>query len=209
MKTLKRLFFLIAGISLLIACSKSDRFWDHDSFGDNSKNDQHESVKHFKHTPGTSYVLSGFALFDTWKVIDKTVLQDVHNVCTAELVFLEKDNFRITFFEVKPGFGTVPFECYGKISSSGVLTFKYPVPVFGTFNITDMIKMNSCATIWGEGINEGTLVFRGKFDGKRFTDTAKFMAKIEEYCPNNYMFETPVEGNLYWTFGHDLTVVED
>jgi hypothetical protein len=205
MKTLKRLLFFIGGICLIFACSKSDGFLGDDS-ANNLKSAQIEQTVPVYYAPGTTFTLSGFALFDTWKVIDKTVLQDVHNVCTAELVFLEKNNFRITFYEVKPGFGTVPFECYGKISSSGILSFKYPVPVFGTLNITDIIKMNSCATIWGEGINEGTLVFKGKFDGKRFTDTAKFMAKIEEYCPNNYMFPTPVEGNIHWTFGHDLTV---
>jgi len=40
----------------------------------------------------------------------------------------------------------------------------------------------------------------------RIPNSAKFMARIDEYCPANYMFETPVEGNIHWTFGHDLTV---
>jgi hypothetical protein len=208
MKTLMKLTLFIAGISLMFACSKSDRFLGFDSLN-NLKCGKIERPFSFNYDPGTVFTLSGFALFDTWKVKDKTVLQDVHNVCTAELVFLEDHNFRITFFEVKPGLGTIPFECYGKIASSGILTFKYPVPVFGTLNITDIIKMNSCATIWGEGINEGTLVFRGKFDGKRFTDLAKFMARIEVNCPGNTMFTTPVDGNIWWTFGHDLTVMEE
>ena len=205
METLKRLSFFLVGMCMLIACSKSDGFLGNDS-ANYLKNGQVEKAVPVNYPQGTVFILSGVATFDTWKVIDKTVLQDVENVCTAELEFLEGNNFRITFFEVKPGFGTVPFECYGKISSSGVLTFKYPAPAFGTTYITDIIRMNSCATIWGEGINEGTLVFRGKFDGERWTDMAKFMAKIEEYCPNNYMFETPVEGNIFWTFGHELTV---
>ena len=208
MKILKVTFLLIAGVCLLAGCSKSDDFAGND-FGNNLKNGIIDQAIPVNYAPGTVFNLSGIASFDTWTVKDRTVLQDVNNVCTAELVFLEKNNFRVTFYEVKPGFGTVPFECYGKMSASGVLTFKYPVPVFGTLNITDIIKMNSCATIWGEGINEGTLVFKGKFDGKRFTDLAKFMAKIEEYCPNNYMFPTPVDGNIHWTFGHDLTVVEE
>lgn len=200
--------FFTAGICLLIACSKSDQFLGDDSFSNNLKNNQFEQAANIHYAPGTTFHLSGIASFDTWKVIDGTVLQDVDNVCTAELIFLEKNDIKVTFYEVKPGIGTVPFECYGKIASSGILSFKYPVPVFGPLNITDIIRMNSCATIWGEGINEGTLVFKGKFDGKRFTDAAKFMAKIEEYCPSNYMFPTPVEGNIHWVFGHDLTVEE-
>jgi hypothetical protein len=208
MKMLNKLLLFAVAVCLMIACSKSDDFAGYDNLN-NLKNGQVSQVAPVNFAQGTVFKLSGFALFDTWTVKDRTVLQDAHNDCTAELVFLEKNNFRITFFEVKPGIGTIPFECYGKIASSGVLSFKYPVPVFGPFNITDIIKMNSCATIWGEGINEGTLVFKGKFDGKRFTDLAKFMAKIEEYCPTNYMFPTPVDGNIHWTFGHDLTVDEE
>jgi hypothetical protein len=78
------------------------------------------------------------------------------------------------------------------------------------YNITDMITMNTCATIWGNaGINNGTLVFKGKFDGKKLTDLAKFMARINEPCPGGY-FETfePINSNLHYTFGHDLKVVE-
>jgi len=207
MKTLKKLLFFIAGICLLIACSKSDQFWGDDSFGNKSKNDQNESIVDLKYSPGTTYTLSGIALFDTWKVIDGTVLQNAHNVCTAELVFLEKHNFMITFFEDKPGIGIVPFECYGKIASSGILSFKYPAPVFGPLYITDIIKMSSCATIWGPSINENTLLFKGKFDGTRFTDETKFMAKINEPCPGGMFYEfEPINSNLHWTFGHDLTV---
>ncbi len=38
MKTLKRVLFFIAGIGLLIACSKSDRFWGDDPLGNTMKN---------------------------------------------------------------------------------------------------------------------------------------------------------------------------
>jgi len=203
---MRKLFFFIAGILLLIACSKSDQFLGDDSFGNNPKNGQSAQLP-LKYESGTTFNFTGVALFDTWKVTDGTVLQDVHNVCTAVLVFLEKNNFMITFYEVKPGFGTVPFECYGSMASSGILTFKYPTPVFGPYNITDIIKMNSCATIWGPSVNEGTLLFKGKFDGTRFIDEAKFMARVNEPCPEGMLYEfEPINSNLHWTFGHDLTV---
>ncbi len=38
MKTLKRFLFLIAGIGLLIACSKSNNFWGDDQLGNTMKN---------------------------------------------------------------------------------------------------------------------------------------------------------------------------
>jgi hypothetical protein len=209
MKTLKRLLFFIASICLLIACSKSDSFLDNDSFGNNHKSGQIEPLGARKFSSGDVFNLTGKALFDTWKVKDGEVLQDVHNDCWAELEIMDKNNFKITLHERKSPDFVLDVECYGKIAASGVLSFKYPTPIAFGMNITDIIIMNSCATIWGPGVNEGTLFFKGKFDGKKFTDTASFMAKIEEYCPNNYMFKTPVDGNLHWTFGHDLTVVED
>ena len=102
MKTLKRLLFFIAGIWLLIACSKSDGFWRNDSFVNNFKNDQNGSVKDFKYTPGTSYVLTGLALYKTWTVKDGTVVQDNKNVCTGTLEFLEGRNFKFAFAETRP-----------------------------------------------------------------------------------------------------------
>ncbi len=210
MKHLKRFLFLIADVCLLIACSKSDDFMGNDSYGNNLKDCRIKKTT-LNYAPGTSFSLSGEALFDTWKVVDRTVLQDAHNICTAELIFLEKHNFKITFFEEKPGYGTAVFECYGKIASSGILTFKYPAPLMvtpdGPLYITDMIKMSSCATIWGPCVKEGTLLFTGKFDGTRFTDEAKFMAKVNEPCPVGMFYQyEPINSNLHWTFGHDLTV---
>jgi hypothetical protein len=161
---------------------------------------------------GDIFHLSGQALFHTWKLKDGTVLQDVHHNCWADLEFIDKNNFKFTFHEEKPEIPVTPVfvlvaECHGKIASSGILTFTYPTPIFNGMNITDIISQNSCATIWGPGVNKGTLVFIGKFDRKKFAAKAYFMAKIEEYCPNNTMFPTPVDGNIYWTFGHDLDVV--
>lgn len=157
---------------------------------------------------GDIFHLTGEALFDTWKVKDGTVLQNVHHNCWADLEFIDKNNFKFTFHEEKPEVPVDPVfvlvaECYGKIASSGVLTFTYPTPIFAGMNITEIIIQNSCATIWGPMVNEGTLLFKGNFDGTKFTATAHFMAKIEEYCPT-IMFTTPVDGNLHWTFGFNL-----
>lgn len=203
MKTLKKILFFTAGICLLIACSKSDQYLGDDSFGNSFKNGQKGSVNDFKYTPGKSYELTGLALYKTWKVGSGEVIQDVGLPCTAILEILENHDIIFTFTELpKP-----TIACFGKISESGVLSFKYPTPVAWGLNITDIIRMHTCATIWGEGINKGTLVFKGDFDGIRFNATAKFMARIDVPCPDG-MLGGPIDGNLHYTFGYDLTVVE-
>jgi hypothetical protein len=203
MKTLKKLLFLLAGICLLLACSKSDQFLGGDLKPTNLNKAGLTINK------GDVFQLSGGnggALYRTWEVIGGKVWQDGNNPCTAELKFLDSHNFIFTFVEPpKP-----PIPCYGKMGDSGTLTFKYPVPLEFpggfTIKITDLIQMHGCATIWGEGINEGTLVFKGKFDGTRFTAIAKFMASVMTPCP--MWGDAEINGNLHWTFGYDLNVVE-
>jgi len=208
MKTLKKLLFFIAGICLLIACSKSDGYWGNDSFGNKSKNDQNGSVKNFKYESGTSYVLTGLALYKTWTVKEGTVIQDSKWACTGTLEFLEGRNFRFTFAEIREGGNSMVY--YGKISSSGVLTFQVPAPLIpgSEFYITDVIKSHGCVIkIWGPGINQGTLFFNGKFDGNRFTAEAKFMALVDESCPD--LFNPTYNGQVHWIFGYDLNVVKN
>jgi hypothetical protein len=211
MKTVKRILFFIAGITLLVACSKSDGFFGSDSFENSLKNCQYGPVIDLKYIPGTVYTLSGKALYNTWQVKDGTVLQNNKWDCAATLEFLKNRGIRYTFSELRPN-GPANIVCYGKIAASGILTFKFPAPLFtlpdGTkLYITDIIRAHACAKIWGEGINEGTLVFKGKFDGTRFTATAKFMATVASPCPSNDIFDPAlVDGPLHWTFGYDLTV---
>jgi hypothetical protein len=214
MKTLKRIMLFFAGVSLLIACSKSDGFFGHDSYGNDFRNSHDgQMVDKCGHdfNKGDVFKLSGLALYRTWEVRGGKVWQDASNPCVATLEILDNHNFKFTFTETKPTY-SITLECLGKIAASGVLTFKYPVPVMtlpdgSGLNITDIIRGHACATIWGEGINEGTLVFNGKFDGKKLTATAYFMAKVASPCPSNDMFDPAlVKGNLWWTFGYALTV---
>jgi hypothetical protein len=212
MKTLKRLLFFIAGVSLLVACSKSDGFFGHDSFGNDFKNghngpEVNKCRQNFN--KGDVFKLSGLALYRTWEVRGGKVWQNASNPCEVNLEFLDKHNFLFTITETGKGTWTMS---RGKIGDSGMLTFRFPTPLFtlpdGTgLNITDIISGHACATLWGEGINEGTLVFNGKFDGKELTATAYFMAKVASPCPSNDMFDPAlVKGNLWWTFGYNLTV---
>lgn len=212
MKTLKRLFFFVTGICLLIACSKSDQYWGDDSFGNKSKNDQEGLILKNKYTPGTIYNLSGFALYKTWEAASGKIWQDVANECVGSIEFLGDMNFKYAFKETRENGNAAEF--YGKISKNGTLTFKFPSPL-ATFPdgtklyITDVIKGHACAEIWGEGINDGTLVFYGRFNGNKFEAIAKFMAKVNSPCPSNDMFDPSLVTNpLNWTFSYDLKVMK-
>ena len=210
MKNLKRILLFMAGICLLMACSKSDNFWGDDGLGNKAKTGKDNPIANGKYEPGTIYKLSGLALYKTWEVGSGKIWQNAANRCVGTLEFLEGRNFRYTFAETQPDGNGMEF--YGKISSSGTLTFQFPSPV-ATFPdgtnlyITDIIKGHACAELWGPGINEGTLYFHGKFDGTRFTATAKFMANVASPCPSNDMFDPALVNNpLHWTFGYDLTI---
>jgi len=164
-----------------------------------------------KYPAGTIFNLSGRSLYRTWDIRDGEMIQDNFCDCVATLEFLEKGDFKFTFSETCPGHppGIV---CYGKMAASGELMFTYPVPLVvfpdGTsMNVTDAIRAHACATIWGPGINEGTLKFIGKFNGKHFSAIAGFMAAVASPCPSNDMFDPALHpGPLFWTFGYDLRV---
>ena len=209
---MKRLLFFFAAICLIVACSKSDNFWGDDSFGNTDKNCQKMPIVGHKFIPGTVYNLTGLSLYKAWEVKSGKIWLDYPTECVGTLEFLEGMNFKYTFQETAPDGNGAEF--YGKISNSGTLTFKFQSPLFvdpdtGPFYITDLIKNHVCAEIWGEGVNDGTLVFHGKFNGNKFNATALFMVNVASPCPNNDVFDPALVTNpLYWTFGYDLKVVK-
>jgi hypothetical protein len=202
MKTTVKILSLVLAILLLMACSKSDPLFE-------KSNMAVEKSSAIEFVAGTTYQLQGFSLYKTWAVIGGTVLQDVRHENIGEIEFLGGRDFRFTFQETRPGGNTMVYN--GKISASGELDFHMPSPIFtfpdGTpFYITDVIKSHGCVTnLWGPGINEGSLYFKGRFDGTRLTAEAKFMATVIDNCPDLFSYE----GNVHWIFGYDMTVVCD
>jgi hypothetical protein len=61
--------------------------------------------------------------------------------------------------------------------------------------------------LWGPGINEGTLYFKERFDGTRLYAEAKFMATVNENCPD--IFNPTYNGSVHRIFGYDMTVVDE
>lgn len=205
----KAVMFLLCCFSLITIS-----FWgcnDGNSLIPSVSNDEQADLKSAKiYKPGDVFNLHGKATYRTWKVGGGEVLQNVLNECNGSIEFIDSKNFKYSFAETRTNGNAATF--YGKIAASGELSFQFPTPLAetpeGPLYITDIIRNHSGATaMWGPGINQGTLCFKGSFDGNKFTALASFMVKIEEHSDNNDMFETPVDGTLHWTFGYELEVV--
>ena len=202
MKTTVKILSLAVAILLMMACSKSDPFYE-------DSNIAVEKSATAEFAAGTIFQLEGAALYKTWAVTDGTLLQDVSNENIGEIEFLGGRDFRFSMQETREGGNAM--EYYGKISASGELRFQFPSPLFyfpdGTpFYITDVIKSHGCVTdLWGPGINQGTLMFKGRFDGTRLTAEAKFMATTIDACPDMFSYI----GNVHWIFAYDMTIVCD
>ncbi len=218
MKTLKRLLFFIAGICLLIACSKSDGFWRNDSFRDNSKNghnvqigdNQNCPIVNNKYIPGTILTFSGKTIYKYVQVIGNYVLADMYCPNEAKITFLEDREIEL-FITENGDCGGRSFYAYGQITPSGSTKFEYAIPVItlpdGTgLKITDVIQGHLGCTINGPGIDRGTLVFFGKFDGSTLVATSYFNSKCDVAWPNNNIFTTPVNGPVQCSWTYNLTL---
>ena len=212
MKTLFKFLFAAACISLLVTCQKPDRV-----FIDDSSADELRSAKiPQKHQIGEIVNLKGFATYKTWEVNGGQVWQDNKAPATAELKFLDDNNFDLAVTET--GKGT--FTHHGTIANSGEVTMKFAV--FGynpdgtpSFGITDILTAHACATkLWGnDGIPDHTIIFYGKLNGEKFNAAAKLMVNVACPCASNDMFDPCLLNangvvDLYWEFGYDMEVVK-
>ena len=202
MKTTVKILSLVGAILLMMACSKPDPHYE-------DSNIAVEKSAATEYVAGTIFQLQGVSLYKTWAVIGGTVLQDVSHENIGVIEFLGGRDFRFFFQETREKGNEA--EYYGKVSSSGELRFQFPAPLFtfpdGTpFYITDVIKSHGCVTdLRGPGINQGTLFFKGRFDGTRLYAEAKFMASVIDNCPELFSYN----GDVHWIFAYDMTVVCD
>ncbi|MBG0858888.1 MAG: hypothetical protein IQL11_05245 [Bacteroidales bacterium] len=202
MKTIRRLLFFIVAISLLIACSKSDRFTNSvQDFGLKNK---------MIFIPGDVLTFTG----DTWykyvQVIGNNVLAEMSCPNEVKITFLEDQKLELLITE-SGGCGGRTFSAYGQMTPSGSVYFEYAIPIMtlpdGTkLNITDVIQGHLGCTIHGPGIDRGTIVFQGKFDGSTLVAVSHFNSKCDVTWPNNNIFPTPVNGPVQCSWTYDLTV---
>lgn len=176
---------------------------------------------HFmKNYDGEAIELSGVMNYFTLALKGREVLQDHDNPCDVTLEILEGNNILVTVTEYpKYPDGTPMLDedgnqqirispLIGKMTKGGTIKVSYPVPFIpGTdFKVTDIIQGHTGCELFGPGIQKGTLVFIGNFNGNRLKATANFMSKCEVEWEPNDLFDTPVDGPIKWKWSFDLTV---
>lgn len=153
---------------------------------------------------------SGKTIFKYVQEIGNNVLTDQFCPNTVQITFLEDQRIRLFITELGVCGGRRVY-AYGQISPSGIVIFEYAVPVItlpdGTdMKVTDVITGHLGGTISGQGIDRGTLVFNGKFDGHNLKATTHFILKCEVEWPSNNIFPTPVNGPIQCLWTYDLVL---
>lgn len=154
--------------------------------------------------------LSGVQNYYTYATKSKELLQDTDIPCKLTLDFLEGQNIQITITKYPPS-GERTNLLIGEMTPSGETTFSYPVPLMvipdgSTLNLTDIIQGHGGCVIYGPGINKGTLIYHGYFDGEQLKAAVIFNSKCEQEWPANEVFPPPVDGPVHWSWAIDVTV---
>jgi hypothetical protein len=142
--------------------------------------------------------LVGTTNYYTYAVNSQEVLQDLDCPATAVLTFLDDQKFELALTEGGVC-GDRTTVMPGEMTADGELQVWFPEPLMtledGTpVTIQQVVKGHTgCVSL------EGPFpVFGGSFDGQRFSAESTFDCEIPEHWPDNYLFETPVEGLLNW-----------
>lgn len=138
------------------------------------------------------------------KALKKVSMQ---NPCDVTLT-IHKHEIQLDVIEhTPPPEGDRPYSLYGKLKKGAKIEFSYPVPFFtipgvGEINVTDIIYDHLGCNLFGPGTQEGTLIYKGDFDGKKLNAEAVFTLQCDEVGPNNDIFPTPVQGPVMakWKF---------
>jgi hypothetical protein len=150
--------------------------------------------------------LVGTTNYYTYAVNSEEVLQDEDCPATAELVFLDDQQFELALTEngICGGRTTV---LSGEMTPDGELQVWFPEPLMvledGTaLTIQDVVMGHiGCTSLDGP-----FPVFDGSFDGQDFYADSTFDCEIPEHWPANDLFETPVDGLLNFKWTYDLTM---
>lgn len=177
--------------------------------------DPAESMAHLKLVDREGPVLmSGVQNYHYFAFREGELLTDADQVISiATLEFLEGHKIQLFFIEILPDGSERPSLVTGIMTPSGEVEFSLPAPLPIGMYITEIIELHSgCEIYGGPGINKGTVIYKGYFDGERLLATAQFHLSCEEWIlnidPNDDdpppppKVEGPVQGK--WTI--DITV---
>lgn len=169
-----------------------------DEFADASARKGHFMKKH----KGEPIYLKGHMIYtytSSKRAFEKVSMQ---NPCDVTLT-IHKHDVQLDVIEYAPDEDRPPYSLYGKLKKGAKIEFSYPIPfVPGTdINVTDIIQLHLGCNVVVPGPQEGTLNYKGVFDGKRLNAEAPFILPCDEVGPNE-IFPTPVVGPVMakWKF---------
>lgn len=172
--------------------------------------EQSKANKSSKLAPGTMINLEGTLNYSYYAVKSKEVLTDVTYECEAIIEILDHNEVTLNVVEYSPD-GVRAYPLPGKLTHGGHLKVQHTSPVMvlpdGTgLYMTDIIEGHLGCSLTGPGIEEGVLVFNGKFNGVTLNAPAEFMAHCGIEWPANNLFDTPVDGPVKckWEFNFDV-----
>jgi hypothetical protein len=130
---------------------------------------------------------------------------------TATLEHIEGKNyiFRLSEFGRETPFITT-------MTPSGVVECEFPVPFdcYDPFDLTlfdnpvDQLEYTTGFGLRGPGINKNTLIYKGKFDGKKLEASTHFMG-LQEKFGTFPVYQQVIEGPLQFEFVWEMTVVDN
>lgn len=150
--------------------------------------------------------LVGTTNYYTYAVTSEKVLQDFTCPATAELVFLDDQQFELALTENGDCGGRTTL-LPGKMTADGELQLWFPEPLMTLEDGTPITIQEFVIAHTGCTSLEGPFpVFDGSFDGQSFYAESTFDCEIPEHWPDNDLFETPVDGLLNWKWTFDLAM---
>ena len=177
---MRKLLFYIAGICLLIGCSKSEQFSGDDL---NVTNLNKMNPKSFV-AVSDKVCFEGNSYFYCYAPKEGRLVvnpDEWYLPVTATLTRVEGQNYLLTTTEFwTPEVAYRITEWDVKISAGGVVMFSWPqswfegVVIHGSENVVGQVLRHTGCIITGPGVNKGTLDYNGNFDGVNFYAATHF-----------------------------------
>ena len=154
--------------------------------------------------------LEGFAHFRLYLVKTNEWFMNASVPATATLEHVEGKNYILNLAEF---IRDIPYPT--TITPAGILECAHPVPFdcYDPFDMTwfdnpvEQLEYTTGFALSGPGINKGTLVYKGTFDGETLLASTHFTG-IQEKFGTAPIYQQVLEGPLQFEFAWELTVAD-
>jgi hypothetical protein len=161
--------------------------------------------------PGGIIDLEGVVHFRLYLVKTNEWFMNATVPATATLEYVDGKNYILTMIEF---IRNIPYQT--TITPSGIVECIHPVPFdcYDPFDMTlfnnpiDQLEYTTGFALSGPGLNKGTLIYKGKFDGEDLTASTHFTG-IQVAYGTAPIYQQDYEGPLQFEFAWELTVVDN